>query len=133
MATTSAYFQGAGVTGIVWPWSSTGPQFASDIDLVESQIQTVLFVFIQEHKMEPTFGSNLMELVFETMGRPLESLALLSIRKTLSVWVPYVSVLGVTVTPSELTEGLVTIDVDYVYQGQKHTSSVAVPSGVSGG
>lgn len=133
MGTTSAYVQGAGVTGITWPWSSTGPQFASDIDLVDTQIKTALFVFVSEHKMEPTFGSNLMELVFETMGRPLESMALLEVRKTLSAWVPYVSVLNVTVTPSTTTEGLVTIDVDYVYQGQQHTTSVTVPNGVTGG
>ncbi len=129
----SAYIQGAGISGIVWPWNPTGPQFAYDIDLVDSQIKNALFTIVGEHKMEPTFGSNLMTLVFETMGRPIESLALLEIRKTLSRWVPYVSIISVLVSYSDKVDGLVTIDVDYMYQGQQHTSTVNITSTSGGG
>jgi len=128
-----AYLEGAISTGIQWPWNPTGPAASVDLDLVKSKINLALFTFIGAHKMEPTFGSNLLELVFENRGKPLEVLADMEIRETLALWVPDVQVLSVRVAESNTTEGLVTIDVDYEYLGEPNSWSGDVNNNTGGG
>ncbi len=128
-----AYLEGALSTGIKWPWNATGPAAATDLELVKGKIELVLFTFLGSHKMEPTFGSNLLELVFENRGKPLEVLADMEIRQTLAAWMPEVSVVGVTITESDVVEGLVTIDVDYEYLGEPDSWSGAVNGSAGSG
>lgn len=126
----SAYNQGVGVIGVVWPWSTTGPQAASGLELIESKMKFALFTQKGTHKMEPTFGSNLIALVFENRGSVLAKIAEIEIRNTLSTWVPEVRVLVVNVVDDRnVVEGLVTIEVEYLYLGQQNTlTSVLDPS-----
>ena len=133
MAPDPAYLQGATTTGISWPWSESGPQAATDSDLVKAKMQIVLFTFLGAHKMEPTFGSNLIRLVFENRGRPLQIMAEMEIAQTLGVWLPDVLVTNVTINEDERIDGLVTIDVDYEYLGQpdQWSGEVNTPGGGS--
>jgi phage baseplate assembly protein W len=125
-----AFSQGVGIVGVQFPWSPTGPQASTGIELVNAKIQLVLFTILQGHKMEPTFGSNLMRLVFENIAA-VEQLARIEIQTALSVWLPEVSILGIGVEQDELIEGAVNVRVDYLYQGQRNTLEQNVPgSGV---
>lgn len=132
MAIDPAYLQGATTTGIAFPWSPQGPQAATDSALVKSKMRLVLFTFIGAHKMEPTFGSNLIKLVFENSGRPLQIMAEMEIMQTLGVWLPDVLVTDVRVTEDQRVEGLVTVDVDYEYLGQPDTWSGDIDTSGSG-
>ena len=95
-------------------------------------MRLVLFTFIGAHKMEPTFGSNLIKLVFENSGRPLQIMAEMEIMQTLGVWLPDVLVTDVRVTEDQRVEGLVTVDVDYEYLGQPDTWSGDIDTSGSG-
>ncbi len=116
-----AFIRGPVVLGSGWPWSGTGPQSATDAELVKAKITLILFTPIGAHKMEPTFGSNVNALVFENRGPVLQASADLEIRGALAAWLPDVQVLRVLVTEDDDIEGLVTIDVDYLYLGQPQT------------
>jgi phage baseplate assembly protein W len=130
----SAFLYGFTQTGIGWPWSPTGPQSMSDIELVKAKIGLVLFTPLGAHKMEPTFGSNLLALVFENRGPILRSMADLEIRGALGQWLPEVRVMSVTLTEDDDIEGLVTIDVNYEYLGQPgQWSGTPTPPSGSGG
>lgn len=122
--TAPAYSQGVAVIGSKWPWSTTGPQNASEIDLVNAKIRLVLFTFKGTHKMEPGFGSTLLKLVFENRGMLLQAMAEIEIRNALGQWLPDVRIYSITVTDDRsgrTQEGLVTIDVVYEWLGQPNT------------
>lgn len=126
-----AYISGEGAIGISWPWSPSGPQAASGIDLVEAKIRLVILTFVGIHKMEPTFGSTVLALVFENRGPLLRTAASTEIRNALSTWVPDIEVDLVTISDDPDVEGGVIIDVDYSYLGQPNTWTypVSPPSG----
>jgi len=131
--TEPAYINGVGATGIAWPWSSTGPQAAMGIDLVESKISLVIFTFVGVHKMEPTFGSTVLSLVFESIGPIMRTAASIEIRNALATWVPDVEVDSVRILDDEDVEGGVIIEVDYIYLGQPNTWSQPVTPPAGGG
>jgi len=116
-----AFIRGPVVLGTGWPWSATGPQTATDIELVQAKITLILFTPLGSHKMEPTFGSNVIGLVFENRGPIMQASADLEIRGALAAWLPDVQVISVVVTEDDDIEGLVTIDVNYLYLGQPQT------------
>jgi phage baseplate assembly protein W len=127
--TQPAYSQGVAITGTAWPWSPTGPQNATELDLINSKIRLILFTFKGTHKMEPTFGSILLALVFENRGPVLATMADIEIKNALSQWLPDVRVEEVIVTDERTTavpEGFVNIDVKYEWLGQKNTWSGSV-------
>lgn len=126
--------QGPGVVGVSWPWSATGPQGVSDIELINSKISLVLFTFRGTHKMEPTFGSTLLSLVFESRGPILAQMADVEIRNSLETWISEIRILKTKMVDERDTfEGLVTIEVDYEYLGQDKTWSGYVGQNGSGG
>lgn len=127
--TEPAYSQGVAITGSKWPWRNTGPQNATEIDLVNAKIRLILFTFKGTHKMEPSFGSNLLGLVFQNRGYLLQAMADIEIRNALGQWLPDVRVLSVAITDERAgnqPEGLVTIDVKYEWLGQQNTWSGSV-------
>jgi len=131
--TEPAYINGTGATGIAWPWSSTGPQAVTGTDLVEAKISLVIFTFVGVHKMEPTFGSTVLSLVFENIGPIMRTAASIEIRNALATWVPDVEVDGVRILDDEDVEGGVIIEVDYIYLGQPNTWSQPVTPPAGGG
>jgi len=127
--TAPAYSQGVAIIGCSWPWSATGPQNATEIDLVNAKIRLVLFTFKGSHKMDPTFGSVLLAIVFENQGPVLAAMADIEIKNALGQWLPDVKILSTTVTDGRSgiePEGLVTIDIKYEWLGQPNTWSGSV-------
>jgi phage baseplate assembly protein W len=120
-----AFVQGTGVIGIGWPWTPTGPEFQSDIDLVESKMALVVSTHVGAHKMEPGFGADLVSLVFENI-LVLKSLASLSVRTALGTWLPEVSVRSIDVSEDPLVEGAVLVEIGYEYLGQAQSLGVSL-------
>ena len=121
MATQPAYAQGVPIVGIAWPWTSAGPAAAWEIDLINSKIDLILFTLKGAYKMNPTFGSNLIALLFNNRGLALNVALDIEIRQSLGTWLPSVRILGTRVTDARTgsePEGLVTLDVDYEWLGQ---------------
>lgn len=128
-----AFISGNGAVGIAWPWSPSGPQAAYGIELVESKIGVVVLTFVGIHKMEPSFGSTVLALVFENRGPVLRTAASIEIKNALTTWVPDIEVDLVKVTDDPDVEGGVIIDVDYTYLGQPNTWTQPVSPPAGGG
>jgi phage baseplate assembly protein W len=124
MALQPVYAQGVPIIGIQWPWSAAGPAAAWEIDLINEKINLILFTLKGAYKMNPTFGSNLIALLFNNRGMTLNVALDIEIRQSLGTWLPDVRILSTKVTDERAgskLEGLVTIDVNYEWLGQQST------------
>lgn len=104
------------LTGISWPWVGA-PQYIYDADVIKNAIRSILFTGHGELKMQPTFGSELIQIVFENIGGPLEALARREIQRALSENLSYATVQKIDIFESDSEDDLVEIIVYYEYLG----------------
>ena len=55
----------SGLAGVTWPWKNGVPDFQYDEDVIYSAISDILFTAIGERKMNTSYGSEVIRLVFE--------------------------------------------------------------------
>ena len=130
MTIQPAWAQGVPIVGIQWPWTAAGPAAAWEIDLINAKIDLILFTLKGAYKMNPTFGSNLIALIFNNRGVALNVALDIEIRQSLGTWLPDVRILSTRVTDERTgskLEGLVTIDVSYEWLGQRGTWTGQTP------
>ncbi len=121
--TNPAYINGYSIVGIGWPWGNSGPQFKTDFDWIEDALTRIIFTQIRDMKMSPTFGSALIQVLFENQGPVFEALADVAIREAIELNIPYVDVVGLEFNYNEGNEGQVDIEVEYIFNNKKNNWS----------
>jgi len=114
----------SGVIGVNWPWNKF-PEFIENTDVIDTALRDIIFTMLGERKMNPTFGSQTITIVFENRGLMLETLSKREISIALAQHLPSVKVLNIDVEEPEKDTEPVTITVTYEYLG--FVSTVTVP------
>jgi len=117
----------SGVVGVSWPWK-VFPTFIEGSDVMDQAITDIIFTALGERKMNLSFGSEVMKLVFENKGILLQSLAKREISIALKQHLPVVKVLNIDVEESEKDTDPVTITVTYEYKGAISSTSISAPA-----
>lgn len=118
--TNPAYVNGYSIVGVGWPWTSSGPQFKTDFDWVDDALTRIIFTQIRDTKMSPSFGSSLIQVVFENQGPVFEALADVSIREAIELNLPFVDIVDLKIEYSSDNDGQVNIEVGYVFNNKKN-------------
>lgn len=98
------------VKGIAVPFTfnTTGyPAAATDVDLINDSVFTILNTVVGERVHRPTFGSYLKYLIFEPMTRATIFRVQAEIRRAISVWEPRVTINDITFEIPQDTEILI--------------------------
>ncbi len=116
-----------GLHGISWPWVKY-PTWVEDADVVDIAIRDILFTPNGERKMNSSFGSQLLKIVFENKGRVLDALAKREITVALSQHLTVARLLNIDIVyPEDETEP-VEVTLYYEYQGVSGATTLEVES-----
>lgn len=87
------------ITGIAVPFQFTTAGYPAadvDIQLINDSVLTILSTIVGERVHVPTFGSFLMQIVFEHLNRATAFMAVSEIHRALAIWEPRIVVNNVT-------------------------------------
>jgi len=99
--------------GIVAPFTKDlqgYPATAEDFDKVDKAIECILMTSFKERVMRPTFGSDVVKLVFEPT-EVAKAAGVNAINRSLATWEPRIRVVGIAVQTYD--DGRVEFDIDY--------------------
>jgi hypothetical protein len=103
----------------------------TDITRIRESIQIILRTRLTDRVMENTFGSNLLESVFENMDLTLASILKFQIQKALELWEKRIKVSNISVFYDQ-DSSTTNITVDYVILAFQSRDSVTVSLGGGG-
>jgi uncharacterized protein len=83
-------------------------------DDIERSLQILLTTTIGERIMEPRYGCNMEEFVFESMTTANKTLMKDMVQTAILYFEPRIDVTDITVDDSQQLEGIITIKIDYV-------------------
>ncbi|HEY5749067.1 MAG TPA: GPW/gp25 family protein [Chryseolinea sp.] len=117
-------------TGWSFPptFDNTSAQVAmlSGEDDIESSLQILLSTALGERIMQPKFGCNLSDMVFENLDVTLQTEMKNRIEKAILFYEPRVDLEGIALTPDE-TGGLIIIDVRYIVRATNTRGNLVYP------
>ncbi len=96
-------------------------------DDIRQSIYIVLMTRKGEYAMQPNFGSNLHEYVFELPDDAFASLIVTEIIQTLAAWEPRVVDVRVQLDYADLKNGKVTFDIGYVVRATNNPNNLVFP------
>ena len=100
--------------GTIFPATYTSLQAAQE------NLKTLLSTRIGERIMQPNFGTNLYQIVFEPNISSLKSEISELIRTPISIWLPYIQIRNLDITTNEddpTLDHVVNIKLSYTIQG----------------
>jgi len=112
--------------GTSWPWN-VRPEWVEGNLVVQSAIRDILMARNGERKMNSSFGSQTIAIVFENKGRVLDNLAKREISLALAEQLTVIKVENIDIVYSDNDNEPVDITVYYEYLGQKDDVTVSVP------
>ena len=117
-------------TGWSFPptFDNTSAQVAmlSGEDDIDSSLQILLATALGERIMQPKFGCNLSDIVFENLDVTLQTEMKNRIEKAILFYEPRVDLEGIALTPDE-TGGLIIIDVRYIVRATNTRGNLVYP------
>lgn len=117
-------------TGWSFPptFDNTSAQVAmlSGEDDIDSSLQILLATALGERIMQPKFGCNLNDMVFENLDVTLQTEMKNRIEKAILFYEPRVDLEGIALTPDE-TGGLIIIDVRYIVRATNTRGNLVYP------
>ncbi|SHH64399.1 hypothetical protein SAMN04488109_4792 [Chryseolinea serpens] len=117
-------------TGWSFPptFDNTSAQVAmlSGEDDIDSSLQILLATALGERIMQPKFGCNLSDMVFENLDVTLQTEMKNRIEKAILFYEPRVDLEGIALTPDE-TGGLIIIDVRYIVRATNTRGNLVYP------
>ena len=118
------------------------------LEQTKSNVKNLLLTIRGERLGNPTFGSDLMRLLFEPQNDDFEAAIEESIRSSMDEWMPFVKIRDITVTPSPRNPNLMrvrlqfsvnvdqsvqTLDLDLAAADEAAGGSATTTNGESGG
>ena len=100
--------------GIALPWGDDPKSFLDpkdDIDILKTSVMWILLTRVGERVMLPTFGSNLLEMVFEPNDKTLAGSIKREISEALRKWDDRIKLVSVGVETDETNENHVMIKI----------------------
>ena len=116
-----------GLKGTSWPWVGR-PEPKYDEEAIEQAFIDVLLTGTGERKMNPSHGSQLIEVVFENEGRVLDALARREISRASAINLTLVKVQNIDIQYPENDNEPVDITIYYEYMGVPSVANVQVPN-----
>jgi phage baseplate assembly protein W len=112
--------------GTTWPWNIF-PEFVEGDSVINNNLNVAMFTPVGSRKMNNSFGNQLQAVVFENKGPILEALARREIGLMVSNSLPLISIDEIKFFYDEDdNDSPVEIVVNYVFEGEKFSSSVTV-------
>lgn len=93
---------------------------------IDSSLQILLATALGERIMQPKFGCNLSDMVFENLDVTLQTEMKNRIEKAILFYEPRVDLEGIALTPDE-TGGLIIIDVRYIVRATNTRGNLVYP------
>ena len=93
---------------------------------IESSLQILLSTALGERIMQPKFGCNLSDMVFENLDVTLQTEMKNRIEVAILFYEPRVDLEGIALTPDE-TGGLIIIDVRYIVRATNTRGNLVYP------
>lgn len=119
-------FLGAGWAFPIGPQGGRLAMLADD-DLIRQSILLILQTSKGERVMEPQFGCDLKQMVFEANNDQAVHLAEYAVRDALRRWEPRIRVADVTAKADPTTPGRLLIGVDYVIRSLNSPRNLVFP------
>lgn len=116
-------------TGWAFPVKPFGGKIAmkSDADLIQQSIGLILSTSRGERVMEPEFGCDLKQMVFEANNEQSIHLAAHAVQAALQKWEPRIKVLGVSAAPAPGDPATLLISIDYVIRAFNSRHNLVYP------
>lgn len=118
-------------TGFAFPPSvdpATGRfRMAKEEDDIRQSIYIILMTRKGEYAMQPNFGSNVHEYVFELPDDAFASLISTEIIQALAAWEPRIVDVGVRLDSKDLKDGKVVFDISYVVRSTNNPNNLVFP------
>jgi len=116
-------------TGWAFPVDAFGGKVAmkSDAALISQSIGLILSTSRGERVMEPTFGCDLKQMVFEANNAQSIHLADHAVRSALQTWEPRIKVSNVTASVDPNNREVLLISVDYVIRAFNSRHNLVYP------
>lgn len=115
--------------GWAFPIAVQGARFAmrSDDDLIQQSILLILQTSKGERVMEPEFGCDLQQMVFEANNDQAIHLAEYAVRDALQRWEPRIRVVAVTASTNASDPNQLLIRVDYIVRSLNSRRNLVYP------
>ena len=117
------------IYGFILPLDNQSPNtsnwdlnYSSDVNIVASSIKMLLLTAIGERVMEPTYGTNIRDYIFDPNIQGINAVLTSSISQAVALWVPQVSVLSINVTTQASTYAIMT--ANFLYKPTNSTFTV---------
>jgi uncharacterized protein len=101
-----------GFKGIAFPFRigvkggvATSTTSSTDFQHIKESIHQIILTYMGERIMEPGFGSEVLQALFEDFNTTTKNMIEFKLREAISRWEPRVSVLSLTVSQVQLPEG----------------------------
>jgi phage baseplate assembly protein W len=118
-----------GIAGTTWPWNRGVPDFVYDEDVVDIAIRDILLTSVGERKMNTSYGSELVRILFENQGDLMHAMAIREITTALHFHLPSIKVVNVDVQDATSDNDPVDILITYDYQGVRQQASLSAGDG----
>lgn len=113
------------LVGVSWPWDKR-PEWTEGDLVVQDAIRDILLTRNGERKMNNSFGSQLIAIIFENKGRVLDALATREITLALADQLPVIKVENIDIQYPDNDNEPIDIVIYYEYLGQKDDTTVSV-------
>ena len=90
-------------------------QTETTLEQAGNNIKNLLLTSKGERVMQPEFGSDLRDLLFEQYTEDLTDRIKDAIEEAMSTWLPYIVISNVDVTENETNPNQTKVDLDFVY------------------
>ena len=118
-----------GIAGTTWPWNRGVPDFVYDEDVINIAIKDILLTTVGERKMNTSYGSELVRILFENQGDLMRAMATREITTALHFHLPSIKVVNVDVQDATSDNDPVDILITYDYQGVRQQASLSAGDG----
>jgi len=86
-----------------------------------------------ERIMRPDFGCGIHDFVFEVFNASTQTLIINSVKEALTQWEPRIQLIEVKVSPENINEGKLMINIDYKVRSTNNSFNLVYPFYLGGG
>jgi phage baseplate assembly protein W len=116
-----------------WSFPPTFNKGSRKVEILEgaediaSSLQILLSTTLGERVMQPRYGCNLVDMLFENLTTTLHTEMLNRIQKAILVYEPRIDLKKVDLIPQDYGSSLVMISIDYVVRSTNTRSNLVFP------
>jgi phage baseplate assembly protein W len=104
-----------------------GVEMLEGEDDIQSSLKILLSTRVGERIMEPDFGCNTDDMIFEIMNTGFQTFMQNQIRKAILLYEPRIDLISVKLVPQNEVNGLILILIDYVVRTTNSRSNLVYP------